>query len=332
MKKVVYVIVGLIALYLILCLFGAKELSVTRSITINAKPEKLIPLLADLKFFNEKWSPWTEKDPNMKVEYEGTRGAVGYKYKWSGNSEVRSGSMAVDSILPNRVVMALVFGEGMHTRAWFDVIPEGEGSKVTWSIYAKTPFIFRAMHIFFNMEKNVGGDFEKGLEKLKQLAESMPEEEPKAAYEVKELEWPEKTFVGKRTTISTDKITAFYGENLPVIFAELGKNKIQPEMAPLGIFWSYDEQKQEADMAAALCVPAGTKLKGFEQWVVPASKVLHIAYYGDYSKVGPAHTTMDEYMKKNNLVQSLVIEEYANDPAKTDTANWLTNIYYVIKK
>lgn len=334
MKKVLYVIVGLIAIYLILCLFGPKEMNIERSTTVNAKPEVLVPMLGDLKFFHEKWSPWSELDPNMQVTYEGSAGAVGHLYKWSGNDDVKSGSIVIDSMLPRRVVQTLTFGEGdMKSKAWFTVVPEGEGSLVTWGMFGETPFLFRAMALFMNMEKMVGDHYEKGLAKLKSVVESTAQEAPKAAYEVKEMNWDEKTFVGKRSVVTFDKIGAFFGENLGKILEELKKNKVEPQMAPLGIFWKYDESKGETDMAAAMCVPNGTKLKGYEQWVTPATKVLMVEYYGDYAKTMPAHMAIDEYMKKNNLTQSMVIEEYANDPAEVkDTAKWLTNIYYVLNK
>jgi hypothetical protein len=47
----------------------------------------------------------------------------------------------------------------------------GETS-VRWSVNGHNSFFFRIMGIFISMDKMVGGEFEKGLVKLKKLVES----------------------------------------------------------------------------------------------------------------------------------------------------------------
>lgn len=332
MKKVLYVILGLVAVYLILCLVGKSESKVERSIEVNASADVTKAAIADHKVFYEKWSPWTEKDPQMKVSYEGEVGKPGHKMSWeSDKKEVGKGSMTLNAFNGDSIIQTLHFDDYGDSKIYHIVKEENGKTNITWGMQSKTPFMFRGMMMFMDMEGMIAPDFEKGLSKLKAYVESAPAAPTAANYEVKELDWTEKTFIGKRQLVTFDKIPAFFGENLGAIMGELGKNKIEPTMAPLGIFWTFDEQKQETDMAAAMSVAKGTKLKGFETWEIPASKVLHIAYYGDYSKTMGAHMAMDEYMKKNNMKQSLVVEEYANDPGVVkDTAQWLTNIYYIL--
>jgi effector-binding domain-containing protein len=319
-------------IYLILCLVGPKGATVVRSTTINAPVDVVKAKMADLKFFQEQWSPWTERDPEMKVTYLGEMGQPGYGYSWTGNDEVGTGTLQITGISGDTLLQKLTF-EGMgDSKAFYVVNAKDAGTNVTWGIQMDFGFLGRGMMLFMNMDKMMGADFEHGLDKLKKAIESMPSAPATANYEVKELQWEEKTFVGKKELVTFDKIAEFYGANLGKILEELGKNKIEPQMAPLGIFWTFDEQKQQTEMAAAMCVPKGTKLKGYETWEVPASKVLHVVYYGDYAKSMAAHMAMDEYMTKNNLQQSLVVEEYANDPMEVkDTAQWITNIYYIIK-
>jgi effector-binding domain-containing protein len=332
MKKVLYVIIGLVVIYLILCLVGPKEATVVRSATINAPVDVVKMKMADLKFFQEQWSPWSERDPQMKVTYLGEMGQPGYGYSWTGNKEVGTGTLQITGVSGDSLLQKLTL-EGMGDSKMFLVVNgKDAGTNVTWGIDMDFGFFGRGVMLFMPMDKMMGADFESGLGKLKKAIESMPAEPVAATYDVKELQWDEKTFVGKKELVAFDKISEFYGTNLGKIMGELGKNKIEPQMAPLGIFWTFDEQKQQTEMAAAIAVPKGTKLKGYETWNVPASKVLHIVYYGDYAKSMAAHMAMDEYMTKNNLQQSLVVEEYANDPGEVkDTAQWITNIYYILK-
>lgn len=42
---------------------------------------------------------------------------------------------------------------------------------VTWTMTGNKNFLFKAVHLLMNMEKMVGGDFEKGLAAMKSAAE-----------------------------------------------------------------------------------------------------------------------------------------------------------------
>ncbi|MEO6304366.1 MAG: polyketide cyclase, partial [Bacteroidia bacterium] len=72
MKKFLYVVIALLVLYLILAMIGPKEIKVERNISINKSPALVVSKLTDLKYFHDEWSPWSEKDPNMKNTYTGT--------------------------------------------------------------------------------------------------------------------------------------------------------------------------------------------------------------------------------------------------------------------
>jgi len=335
MKKVLYVIIGLGVVYLILCLVGAAESKVERSITINAPAEAVKNAVADHQIFHEKWSPWTEKDPSMKKTFEGTAGQPGHKLSWeSENKEVGKGSMTLNSINGDSIIQTLHFDDYGDSKVYHIVKGADNSTSVTWGMQSKTPFFFRGMMLFMNMEEMIGPDFDKGLAKLKEYVEITSA--PKAvAYDVKEVQWEEKTYVGKRSVISTadmTKLSAFFTDNYPKIFGDLGKNKIEPMGAPSAIFYKWDDEKKETDVAAVMQVAKGTKAKGWETFDIPASKVLHIAYYGAYDKSMDAHMAMDAYMKEKNLTQDYVLEEYVTDPmSEKDTAKWLTNIYYLIK-
>ena len=56
--------------------------------------------------------------------------------------------------------------------AEFSFKPEGNQTSVTWSMSGKNNFIAKAMCLFMNMDKMVGGEFEKGLSSLKSIAEA----------------------------------------------------------------------------------------------------------------------------------------------------------------
>ncbi len=331
MKKVVYVIIGLVVLYLILCLIGPKVSAIERSIVINQKPEVVKAKLLDFKFFNEKWSPWTEKDPSMKTTYEGEFGKSGYTYGWSGNENVGEGSMEFLEVAGDSIKQHLELIT-WHAKGEIYLIttPEGEGSKVRWGMVMPSDFIWRAFGLFMSFEKQMAPDYERGLERMKSAMESLPA--TTANYEVKEMNWEAKTFYGIRSKMEFMKMAAFFGESYGKIGAAIGKAKVAPIGAPKAIYFSFDEKNMVGDIAAVMEFANGTKLTGLEKWETPASKVLLIEYYGSYDKSANAHYAMDAYMKEKGYTQGTVLEEYVTDPmSEKDTAKWLTNIFYLVK-
>jgi hypothetical protein len=53
----------------------------------------------------------------------------------------------------------------------FTFKPEGDQTKVTWEMTGHNSFVSKAFSLFFNMDKMVGGEFEKGLLDMKVMAE-----------------------------------------------------------------------------------------------------------------------------------------------------------------
>ncbi len=145
---------------------------VARSITIDAPPEQVFPLINDLQS-NIKWSPF-EKDPNMKRSFGEITAGKGASYAWDGNSGVGKGSIEiVESTPPSKVKMNLVFEEPMEGQnaVEFDLAGSGDTTNVTWSIFGPQPFVAKVISVFLDCEKMIGDDFEKGLANLKTVAE-----------------------------------------------------------------------------------------------------------------------------------------------------------------
>ena len=164
-----------IAIAIILILAAAKpdRFRVQRATTVKAPPERIFPLIND---FHQcaTWSPYENKDPAMKRSYSGTASGKGAVYAWEGNKNVGSGRMEIlDASAPAKIVIKLDFFtpfEG-HNTAEFTMLPQGDATNVTWLMYGPLPFMGKIMHVFINMDRMVGKDFEIGLANLKRLAE-----------------------------------------------------------------------------------------------------------------------------------------------------------------
>lgn len=177
-KKIALIAVAIIgiAVVAVLAIASTKpdKFVVERSITINAPAEKIYPLLNDLHGF-AKWSPYEEKDPNMKRTFSGAPTGKGSVYAWDGNDEVGAGTMSItDTVEPKDVTVNLHFIKPMEgdNTVHFKINPEGDASKVTWSMEGDSPFMCKVMQVFMNMDSMCGNDFAKGLAKLKSTVET----------------------------------------------------------------------------------------------------------------------------------------------------------------
>jgi hypothetical protein len=125
----------------------------------------------------ESWSPWEHLDPTMKRSFAGAENGTGAEYSWVGNGKVGEGRMTiVESDPGSKVDIKLEFLKPFSStnQALFAFSPEGEGTKVTWSMNGPMNFMSKVMCVFQDMDKMIGPDFEKGLASLKTVAEAAP--------------------------------------------------------------------------------------------------------------------------------------------------------------
>jgi uncharacterized protein YndB with AHSA1/START domain len=162
-----------IAAILVLAATKPNTLRVQRAIDIKAPAEKIFPLISDFHQWRS-WSPYETKDPAMKRTYSGTDSGKGAAYAWDGNKNVGSGRMEIlETSAPQKIVIKLDFFtpfEG-HNTAEFTMLPQGNGTHVTWVIYGPANFMSRLIQVFMNLDNMIGKDFEAGLANLKKLTE-----------------------------------------------------------------------------------------------------------------------------------------------------------------
>jgi len=174
LKKILIGLAVVIVIFLIVVALQPGTYSVTRSLTIAAAPDVVFPHVNELKKW-AAWNPWEKLDPNMKLSYEGPEAGVGASYSWVGNSDVGEGKMTITGSQPNESIQfKLEFFKPMAgvSDTKFTFKPQGDKTDVTWSMTGKNNFIGKAMCLFMNMDKMIGGQFEQGLGELKAIAEA----------------------------------------------------------------------------------------------------------------------------------------------------------------
>ena len=152
------------------------EFRVARSATMSAPAPLVFAQVNDLHNW-EKWNPWQKVDPAMKLQFSGPPAGVGAAYAWQGNKDVGEGRLSIiDSQPSDQVRIKLEFLKPFTATntAIFTFKPNGNQTEVTWAMEGRNNFMAKAMHLVMNMDKMVGGQFEKGLADMKAAVETSP--------------------------------------------------------------------------------------------------------------------------------------------------------------
>ena len=172
-KKILPGIAVIVVVFLVVVAMQPSGFRVTRSATIAAPPAVVFPHVNELKKW-EPWSPWMKLDPAAKSTFDGPPAGKGAAMSWAGNNEVGEGRMTITESRPNEQVrFHLEFYKPMAgaSDAEFTFKPQGSQTEVTWTMTGKNNFIAKAMCLFMNMDKMIGGQFEQGLAGMKAIAE-----------------------------------------------------------------------------------------------------------------------------------------------------------------
>ena len=178
LKKILIAIAAIAVVFVAVVAMQPSEFRIVRSATISAPAPAVFAQVND--FHNwEAWSPWAKLDPAAKATFEGPSAGTGAIFRWAGNDKIGEGSMTITESRPSdliRITLEFLKPFAAINTAEFTFTPEGNQTVVTWSMAGKNNFIAKAVHLFMNIDKMVGGDFEKGLAQMKSVVEAAPKQ------------------------------------------------------------------------------------------------------------------------------------------------------------
>ena len=171
--KVLLVIVVLLGGILLFAASKPDTFRIQRSLTMNASPEKIFPLINDLHNWPQ-WAPQDRENSTMKRSFSGPESGVGAASEWSGSGSTGKGQMTItQSDAPRLVALKVDFEKPFvaHNVNEFRLEPDGASTKVTWSMQGTNLYMMKLMSVFTNMDRMMGQHFESGLANLKAVAE-----------------------------------------------------------------------------------------------------------------------------------------------------------------
>ncbi|MGB0807203.1 MAG: SRPBCC family protein [Salibacteraceae bacterium] len=167
MKKILYVIIALVVVYLGLCAAGPSEIKVSRSMEMGHSSEIIFKQVNAFQNW-ENWSPWFDLDPNATYEYKRGSGEGSSAIWKSKEPMVGNGKQTIIKSSPNKSVLIDLNFEGKGSaNAYFEITEiDTETSNVEWGFYMSMPFLQRAFGLFVDFEKEMAPTFERGLNNL----------------------------------------------------------------------------------------------------------------------------------------------------------------------
>lgn len=165
---------GIITLSLLFAALAPKEMYIEREITIDKPVQKVFDYIKFVKN-HETFSPWVMMELDMKKDYRGTDGQVGFVFAWdsSKRKNVGTGEQEIKKIVEgSSIAHEFRFIKPMQSIANAEFITEpltGDRTKVQWGFHSKMKY---PTNIMRPMVKNMlGKNLETGLLNLKSILE-----------------------------------------------------------------------------------------------------------------------------------------------------------------
>ncbi len=335
-KRILIALVILVAALVVVGLFLPSSAHVERTTAIEAPQATVFALLNDFQRFND-WSPWYGVDPDTRYTYDGPDMGVGATMSWaSEDPNVGAGSMAIAAAdPPRRLEMDLDFGPQGTARAYFDLEGQDGATRVTWGF--DTDFGWNLPSRYFGLlfDRFVGGDYEKGLANLKQLAEGLPKADfSDLEIGIAEVEPVTLAYV---TTGAADHdgIGPALGQAYGQVGEFLQRHGVHQAGPPLSIHNYADERGFgfdagiPVDRAPDRPVAEGSAVQIGQSY---GGKVVRAVHVGPYDGLSQSYEKARAWLAVHALEPSgRSWEQYVSDPGETPEAQLVTHIYFPLE-
>lgn len=182
LKKILIGLAGLVVLLALVGFFLPSKWHIKREVVIKAKGETIVPMIADLRKWQD-WMPWNkEMDPQAQWTYSGTESGVGATMNWKG-PRLGSGTLTLTQADAAKGITYEMKMEESQTPAQGSIsfTTQADGTKVTWVDEGDMGMNLPGRYFIPLMEKMLNEHFQQGLDHLKGLAETAQAQTGKAA-------------------------------------------------------------------------------------------------------------------------------------------------------
>lgn len=337
MKALKYIVLILLILFIGCSTYVAVQpnsYDISRTRTINAPSAVIYNEIIDFKNWSA-WSPWIEKDPTLSFTYPEKTSGVDGSYSWEGKDG--KGTMKTLSVIENdSILQELKFENFPPSNVYWKFKESGQSTEVSWGMTSeKTSFMMKFFAVISGgMDKMIGPDYERGLEKLDSL---VIDKMSKYTINVDGIkEYGGGFYLYKTTNATNANISSTMAKQYGSIGAYMAQNQIAMHGMPFTIY--QEMNMNEGTVIMSNGIPVSQKIdinddSGILCGFIPKTKVLKTTLKGNYTNLSEAWKKAMEHVAKNNLTHSDLkpFEIYTNDPGQVpNPADWITEIYIPI--
>ncbi len=331
LKKIVIVIIALVAILCIVSFFLPGTMHVERSVSINAPAKVIFDQVNIIKNW-ENWSSWQRSDSTMQITYNGTPAGTGAEYTWT-SEHMGTGKLTVTDSKENELVNTrLEFGSNGGANAGYRFEKDGDAIKVTSSFDAdKTSNpLHKLMGVV--MKGYVEKMFDKSLNDMKKIAESMPPPPKAPEVKVEATTIEDINYLAVRDTANMTNIGPKIGAGLGMVGQVMKKQGLKMAGAPFVIYYTQPPADFIMDIAAKVDKP-GKASGNVKPGVIKAGNAVVAHYFGDYMQMHSGYEVLKKWIADNNKkITGNPWEVYITDPGmEKDTAKWQTDIYFPVE-
>jgi hypothetical protein len=164
----------IIGLLLVLALFTKKSYAITRETVINKPVIEVFNYVKCLKN-QDNFNKWVMTDPDMKRDFKGTDGTVGFVYGWNGNKKAGEGEQEITHVVEGKRMDSQVRFirpfKGVNETYYATDAVSSDKTKITWGVSGRMNYPINIMLLIMNMENMLGKDMETSFENLKGILE-----------------------------------------------------------------------------------------------------------------------------------------------------------------
>jgi len=328
--KIVLWLVIIVAVLVIIAFILPRNYKVERSITIGADKALVYNLTCDYEKW-DIWSPWTrDADTTCLFELSGNPCEVGTIWKWDGEL-FGQGEMIITESVPGKFfAYDLLFEGGKYTSKVSFVYEDlNDSVLIIWTDQGDLGYSPIARYAGLLMDSRMGPDFEKGLAKLKIVAEERHGWPP-----ISETYMEEQVVLVIRDSAGPETYSKVFGKGFGELTRFIKAKRLKIKGHPFAIYQSWDSVTYFSVFDMGIPVEYADGGKGrIRAEEFPGQKVVIADYFGPYDKTAEVYYALDKYIAQGGLeVVGPPREIYVTDPAnEPDTAKWNTQILFPVK-
>ena len=332
LRVILIIVLVLLAAILIVPLFSPATAEVSAETTIELEAHRIFPKVAT---FNGRdlWDPWLTQDSTADARIEPNSAYVGSRYSWTGQ-KVGSGRMEVISVKENEYIESHLWFGDVEEPALVEWTfePFDGGTHVSWSFTQETTYPIGRLGMMFG-KVFLKQSFELGLANLKELMESMSDDEG-ALGPIRVEAMPAMTTLVADGAGTMQTIGEQLGELYGLLFAEAGKQQLEIIGAPFVHYLDYDESTGFSNYRAGVVVNKGGSDAGRIKAVsYPEMQAVQALHTGPYEEFTSSYDLIGAYIESNNIqVNGEAFEFYQTGmQLESDPALWETLIAFPLK-